>query len=161
MLAQKEISGRTQTVIRRRKKVLKGLIDGLNLKEAALAAGYKESTADVACRDIMPHIREAFQHSLHHRISIGKMADTVAAGLDAEQTEFFQKDGIVTDQRNVIAWGERRRYAELAANLMDLQSEKTTEQKGGNALLIEVVSETSMTRIGISSNVDNTPHEEK
>ncbi|MGA9471970.1 MAG: hypothetical protein WBV36_05875, partial [Terriglobales bacterium] len=39
----------------------------------------------------------------------------IAEGVSAHETKFFQKDGVVTDQRDVVAWGERREYVKLAA----------------------------------------------
>jgi hypothetical protein len=43
------------------------------------------------------------------------------------ETEFFQKEGIGTDQRNVIAWSERREYLKLAA-----EYGRYIEPKGGD-----------------------------
>ena len=131
---------RASTELRRR-KVLKGLIAGKSLTQSALDAGYSESSADQASRDIMPHIREAFQEAMHRRIPIGKLADTVAAGLDANETKVVQFEGKVTDQKDVIAWGERRRYSELAANLMGLAPDKTSNLEAlGGSLQINFVS---------------------
>ena len=42
------------------------------------------------------------------------VAGRIKEGLDAQETKFFQKDGLVTDSRDVIAWSERREYAALA-----------------------------------------------
>jgi hypothetical protein len=84
-------------------------------KDAALAAGYALSTATnsfiVETRDV----REAFKKLIREKIPGEKIAARVAEGLDAQETIFFQKDGIVCDSRDVVAWGERRAYAQLAA----------------------------------------------
>jgi hypothetical protein len=136
----------------RRRKVLRGLIAGKPLNQAAIDAGYSESSADVAARLIMPHIRGAFQEAMLDKLPLGKLAETVAAGLDAKETHFAQFEGKFTDQRDVIAWGERRRYSELAANLMGVGAPK--EDAAGltsKALLIEVVTEGPMTRVAIAS----------
>lgn len=125
----------------RRRKVLNGLIAGKSLTEAALDAGYSESTAAVACRDIMPHIREAFQEAMHRRIPIGKLAETISAGMTAEETQFFQKDGVVTDERNVIAWSERRRYSELASRLMNLEPPREVTGSDGGPIQFTLVTE--------------------
>ncbi len=114
----------------RRQRFVEALVDGKSMRQAALAAGYSESMAATACRDIMPQTREAFKRAMHHRISIGKLSDTIAAGLDANETKFFQFEGQVTDHRDVVAWSERREYAKLAANLMSLESPK--EQSEGS-----------------------------
>jgi hypothetical protein len=44
-----------------------------------------------------------------------KIAKRLREGLNAKETQFFQKDGIVTDHRDVISWSERRQYLQLAA----------------------------------------------
>ena len=106
--------------------------------QAAISAGYSESTAQVACREIMPHVRETFRQALHHRISVGKLSDTIQAGLDANETKFFQKDGMVCDQRDVVAWNERREYAKLAANLMALEPDKSMSLSGPDGGPIKV-----------------------
>ena len=46
--------------------------------------------------------------------SLEIVANRIKEGLDAQETKFFQKDGVVTDSRDVIAWSERREYAALA-----------------------------------------------
>jgi len=48
-------------------------------------------------------------------VSPRKIAQRVAEGLDATETKFFQKDGAVKEEREVIAYGERREYAKMAA----------------------------------------------
>ena len=45
------------------------------------------------------------------------VAKKLAEGLDATHTEFFQKDGIVTDKRTTIDYANRRAYVETAARL--------------------------------------------
>jgi hypothetical protein len=42
-------------------------------------------------------------------ITVETYVSKLAEELDAEETRYFQKDGIVTDQRNVIAWGIRQK----------------------------------------------------
>jgi hypothetical protein len=84
-------------------------------KDAALAAGYALSTAHQAHLIESPDVKEAFKRLIREKIPGEKIATRVAEGLDAKQTIFFQKDGIVCDSRDVIAWGERRAYAQLAA----------------------------------------------
>ena len=106
------------------------------MQQAALDAGYSQSTSRVACRAIMPQTREAFREALHRRISIGKLSDTISAGLEANETKLFQKDGVVTDERDLIAWSERREYAKLAANLMSFEPPKEITGADGGPILI-------------------------
>jgi hypothetical protein len=135
----------------RRRKVLRGMINGKNLSQATLDAGYSESMAAVACREIMPHIRGAFQEAMLNKIPLGKLSDTVAAGLDAKETKVFSTEAGLVYSKPLIAWGERRRYAALAANLMGVEPEKAAEAQPGRGLLVEVVSESSMARVSIVS----------
>lgn len=84
-------------------------------KDAALAAGYAYATAANSYVVESAEVKKAFQELIRKKITAEKIADRVAEGLDAKETIFFQKDGIVCDSRDVIAWGERRAYAQLAA----------------------------------------------
>lgn len=85
-------------------------------KDAAVAAGYAITTASNPSYVIeSSEVKRAFQELIRKKISADKIADRVAEGLDAKETIFFQKDGIVCDSREVVAWGERRAYAQLAA----------------------------------------------
>ena len=85
-------------------------------KDAALAAGYAPSTALRVANNIeTPDVRAAFAELMRKKAPAAKIAARIAEGLDATKTEFFQKDGVVTDSRDVIAWNERRMYASLAA----------------------------------------------
>ena len=118
----------------RRQKFVEGMVDGKSMRQAALDAGYSENTASDAYRAIMPHTREAFRQALHHRISIGKLSDTIAAGLNAEYTQFFADKGTVVDQRITTDYRERREYAKLAANLMSFEPPKEVTGADGGPL---------------------------
>jgi hypothetical protein len=66
-------------------------------------------------------VQEAFRVLLHKAGATDqKLAQRLAEGLDAVETKFFQKEGRVTDSRNVINWSERRNYLELACRIKDL-----------------------------------------
>ena len=125
---------------RRKLAFVEGLIEGKSMRQAALAAGYAPSTAESAYRAILPGVKQIFQDALHRHISVGKLAKRISEGIDAEETKFFQKDGIVTDKRDVIAWSERREYSELAAKLFGFATDKLslTGEEGG-PLAIEIV----------------------
>lgn len=97
-----------------------GRIKGKSPRKAALIAKYSESMADNAKTKIekRPHIQAAltdFARKLRKKIPAAKVIQRIAEGLDAKETKFFQKDGVVIESRDVVAWGERRAYAELAA----------------------------------------------
>jgi len=89
---------------------------GKSKRNAALEAGYSEATARIAGQAIeTPDVKAIMRDMIQARIGHEKIVDRLAEGLDAEKTEFFTKDGVVTDTRNTIAWSERRAYLELAA----------------------------------------------
>lgn len=99
-----------------KRKYVKGLAAGKTKTDAALDAGYALSTAKNAKSHIeTPNVREAFAALIRQRIPAEKIAQRMEEGLDAMETKFFQKDGKVEDERDVIAWSERRQYAQLAA----------------------------------------------
>lgn len=52
------------------------------------------------------------------------IAKRIIEGLDAEETKFFQKDGLVTDSRNVTSWSERRQYAETAMRALGIEAKQ-------------------------------------
>ena len=53
------------------------------------------------------------------------LANKLKAEFEAEETKFFQHEGIVTDQRDVIAWGTRQKARENTHKLRgDYPSEK-------------------------------------
>lgn len=66
-----------------------------------------------------PQMREALVEAL---VGMGVTSELLAAklkeGLDAEETEFFQKDGVVTDERQTVGWGHRHTYLKTAFKLL-------------------------------------------
>jgi len=102
----------------RRQKFVAGMVEGKSMRQAALYAGYSPSMAAQACREILPQVQGLFREALHHKISVGKLAGTIAAGLDATETKTATFEGKITDTLDLVNWGERRASAELAARLM-------------------------------------------
>lgn len=99
-----------------KRKYIKGLAEGKTKKQAAMDAGYAESTAENAKHKIeTPDVRAEFQRVIRGAVPMPLIGQRIREGIDAEETKFFQKDGAVVEQRNVIAWSERRAYTELAA----------------------------------------------
>ena len=125
----------------RRQKFVAAMVEGKSMRAAALEAGYSESTANLAYREIMPQTREAFRQALHHRISIGKLSDTIAAGLQAESIQYFADKGVVLDERKTTDYRERREYAKLAANLMQFEPPKEVTGADGGPLEMVLITE--------------------
>lgn len=65
-----------------------------------------------------------FRLELRKQIPPVTLVSYLRAGLDALDIKFFQHEGEVTDQVDLIAWSERRQYAELIAKLSGLLSNK-------------------------------------
>jgi O6-methylguanine-DNA--protein-cysteine methyltransferase len=103
----------------RQAKLLKGIIeDGKSVFAAAIDAGYSPNTAQHPS-DLLD--TSAMRKALAALLAPAeKIAKRINEGLDAMETKFFQFQGEVTESRNVVAWGERRQYAELAARLKGL-----------------------------------------
>jgi phage terminase small subunit len=105
---------------------LRERVKGKNKYQAAIAAGYPPSTARVAGTQIeSPHVRAEFQAIIRRRISADKIAQRIEEGLDAMETKFASFEGQLTDRQDVIAWEDRRRYAELAAKYGGYYVEKS------------------------------------
>jgi hypothetical protein len=115
-----------------------GRLAGKSKRQAALDAGYSVSMADHAAQKIeTPDVKEAFTALIRSTISAEEIAQTLRAGLQATESKFFAEKGVVQDQRDVIAWGERRLYAELIAEYGEYHVPGKGDQKhGGGVILI-------------------------
>jgi len=101
---------------KKKRKYLKGLADGKTKFEAAKDAGYSDSTARQACRAIeTPDVRAAFREIIRKHAPMEKIGQRIAEGLDAMETKIATFEGEITDSKDLVAWSERRAYAELAA----------------------------------------------
>lgn len=102
---------------------VKAKASGKTSIEARAKAGYSPGTKieNIETADV----KQAFAEIMRNRIKPYKLAQRIDEGLDAMETKFFHKDGVVTDSRNTVAWGERRAYAELAAQFTGYWSPKT------------------------------------
>lgn len=103
--------------LRARKQLyIKGVAAGKTKRQSALDAGYAFATARNAHRDIeTPDTMAAFARLMRRRVPMHKIGQRIAEGLDATETKLFQKDGVVTDERELVNWAERRASAQLAA----------------------------------------------
>lgn len=121
----------------RQVKLLEGLTKGKSVRAAALDAGYSPNTAQHPA-DLLDTLgmREAMARLL---APPEKIAQRINEGLDAMETKFFQFEGMVTDKRDVIAWSERRMYADLAAELKGMKPSQKVEHSGQTKMIIEMV----------------------
>jgi hypothetical protein len=118
---------------------VEGRLAGKSKKQAALAAGFSESMASHATDKIeTKDVREAFAALIRETIPPERITKAISEGLDAMETKFFSSEGEVRDSRDVIAWSERRQYAELAAEYGGYHApdKGDREQGGGGVILI-------------------------
>jgi ASC-1-like (ASCH) protein len=109
----------------RQAKYVEGVMSGKTKMEAAVEAGYSESTALNAAASIEhTDVRKAFQILLRKYAPLEKVAQRIGEGLDAMETKTATFEGHITDTQDFIAWEERRRYAEMAAKMASYYVEK-------------------------------------
>ena len=126
----------------RERKFIKGLIAGKTPTQAMRDAGYKESTSmfmsGKKVKDLQPVIRDLMEkRGLTDDLLLKKLEEE----LNAEETKFFQHEGIVCDERNVIAHGPRLDALDKAFKLKGSYAPTKGELTGkdGRPLTVEVV----------------------
>ena len=86
-------------------------------------------------RKILDECHERFLRSLEDNSALDKAAKVLLEELNALETKHFQKDGIVTDHRDVIAHGPRLKAVELIGSFYGLKAPEKHEHSG--AVIIE------------------------
>jgi hypothetical protein len=66
---------------------------------------------------LFPIIQQWFED---HGLSDDSLKNKLLAALDAMETKFFQHEGEVSDEREVIAWGPRLKALEMAMRAKDM-----------------------------------------
>jgi hypothetical protein len=127
--------------------LMKSLAKGATLGEAATAAGYAaDSNGDARqsgyqalqlAKRKVPEIMELY--GLGPASLIDKY---LRPALEAEETKFFQKDGTVTEEREVIAWGPRLTALDLA---LEISGAYPVNGKNGNGHVVNVQINTNVT----------------
>jgi hypothetical protein len=132
-LSNRKATPKTTAKSPKRRRFVKGLIEGKSMRRAALDAGFTQSMADKAGEKIFPNARAEFQDELSKAVPIARLVARIAKGLDAKETKLASFEGSFEDSRDMIAWGERRHYAELAAKLLGFLVSKVelTGEGGG------------------------------
>ncbi len=97
----------------KQRKYLEGRAQGMTKEQAKRFAQYADSTSTASIES--PSVKAAFARIVRRAASARKLALRIAEGVDATETKFFEHEGVVTASRDVIAWGERRKYIRLAA----------------------------------------------
>jgi phage terminase small subunit len=120
----------------RQRRYIEEVAKGKSRHQALIAAGY--SPTNRPCRVENASIKAAFSRLMRQAVPAHKLAQVIAEGVEAIETKFFQEKGMVTDQRDVIAWSERREYARLAAEYGQYKEE---EKQQTPALAVQIVVE--------------------
>jgi hypothetical protein len=116
---------------------LEGRISGKSKRQAALAAGFSESMASQPTDKIeRKDVREAFATLIRETVSADEIAETLKAGMKAMDTKFFSEKGVVQDQRDVVAWSERRQYAQLAAEYGGYHAPDKGDREQGSGVIL-------------------------
>jgi hypothetical protein len=97
----------------KQRKYIEGVTSGLSRTEAKRAAQYAECVRPNQVET--PQVKAAFARLVRQYTPAHVLAKTIAEGVQAHETKFFQHEGVVTDTRDVIAWGPRATFAKLAA----------------------------------------------
>lgn len=99
-----------KTLTAKQQKLIKGLTKGMSITDAALAAGYSDKCPGVVGSQALESIREHMPEVLERN---GLTDDSVVKKylkplMNANETKFFAHEGVVKDEREVVAWGPRR-----------------------------------------------------
>lgn len=105
----------------RQARFLKARAAGATRQEAVIAAGYSDPLANPEASE---NVQIALRNAILKAVPIRHIVKRLKQGIDCKETKFFQKDGIVTDERNVWNMSERRQYIELAAKFAGLMPEE-------------------------------------
>ncbi len=108
------------TAALRRRLLVKGLLQGENLKDIAISTGLSPKTAgDQACQILAePKTQASFIQCMEKAgLTDNFLAEKTKSLINARKTLFFQKDGVVTDEREVEALETQRKTLELATKL--------------------------------------------
>lgn len=122
--AKKKSPKKSEAKAAKQRRFVSGLIDGKSMRKAALDAGYTESMADKAGEKILPGAQTEFQQELERAIPRARLIKRISEGLDARETKLLSFKGEYTEAKHLVAWSERRRYAELIAKLQGLLIER-------------------------------------
>ena len=113
----------------RRRKLIEACLDGKNLKDVAISTGLSPKSVSTQVPQILsePKLQASFISIMEaDGLSDDFLAAKVRALLDAQNTQYFQRDGIVTDERVVPAHETQRKTLELATKLKGHLKEKST-----------------------------------
>jgi hypothetical protein len=100
----------------RRRRYAEERSKGNNKFLSGVEAGFSENMAKNAKANIeTKDFQAAFAELIRAVIPSEKIVTRIAEGMDATQTNLYSFQGEIFDERDLIAWKERREYTKLAA----------------------------------------------
>lgn len=118
-----------KTAAVRRARLVQAVINGENLRDVAISTGLSPRTAQSQASDILrhPEAQKTFLLTLEKEgLTDEFLAQKAHELLEAENTHYFAKDGIVTDTRTSPAHETRRKTLELVAKMKGHLKEQST-----------------------------------
>jgi hypothetical protein len=134
----------------KKQKYVKARASGMTKKEAALSAGYAESTALRVANNIeTPDVRAAFAELMRLKCPAEKIARRVAEGMDATENALCSVNGEVS-QSAIVSWSERRHYTRLAAEFAGYFVPPKQAEVAGPQILIQINRDVETPQIQVS-----------
>jgi hypothetical protein len=121
----------------RKQRYIEGVVAGKSRKQAALDAGYSEAMAEHPGKLETADVRQAFTALVRQTIPPERIVGVLEAGLAATK---------VQSEREIADFGERRQYAELAAEYGQYVAPAKTDAQAASGVVIVLPQATSEPR---------------
>jgi hypothetical protein len=124
-----------QALPARKRAYAKNRAKGMNMTQAALAAGYAHSTAKTASTHIeTPDVKAVFRSLMQAALPPKSLVAVVQEGLMAVDTRLASVDGKFTDERKVPDYATRLKYLQAAAEYAGYVSTEEKQQSSVHVL---------------------------
>lgn len=125
-----------------RVKILAGMLEGKNMREAIVAAGLDISRGTNIVHTLRDHLAVVLEDEGLTNTSI--VREYLRPALDATETQFFSKDGIVCDERTIINWQARLNALNVLLRLKgsyhrDVEDNEDADTSRGIQVNIQVI----------------------
>ncbi len=117
------------------------LSKGMSLTNAAIAAGYSPKRPDQSGYQAFESVRAKFPELLEkHGLTDDSFIEKyLVPGLEATETIYAQHEGQFTDERELIAWGPRRAYLDMAFKLRGAYAATDGDGESNGPVQVNVV----------------------
>jgi hypothetical protein len=124
---------------------MRGVLQGKTRYQAAIDAGYGETTAAEQC-NIMRSVATQFSRALDRELPIEEMAHRIVQGCDATIPPFCTPRGELIDPQGFPDWNARHKYLHLAAQIMGLLTRRVELSGSGPHGEIELAHRVELAR---------------